>query len=220
MERREFEGQQERAHFDLAQVESLASPVRGEVFWSFNADHPASVAEVAAGLGKSAQTVHYHVNELVRIGLLMAVGTRRQGARTEKLFVHSARVFVSRGATAPREYRNHALRGFQAITRTMAREQEAIQRVIDVDPSIAAFGLYWRETVRLTPEKAREINRRMRQVIDEIALEDVGEEGTRVTVSYYMAPTLPESRAWRARVSGVEAEQEEGVSKPQDLPIE
>lgn len=210
MERKEFPGQVDRAYFDLAQVESLASPVRGEVFWSFNPDHPASVAEVAAGLGKSAQTVHYHVNELLRIGLLIAVDTRRQGARTEKLFVHQSRVFVSHGAQAPREYRDHALRGFQAITRTMAREQEAIHRTIDLDPSIAAFGLYWRETVRLTPEKAREINRRMRQVIDDIAKEDVGEEGVRVTVSYYMAPTLQESRRWRARVLGEEGESEEG----------
>lgn len=208
MDRKEFPGQVERAEFDLAQVESLASPVRGEVFWAFAKEHPMSVAEVAAGLGKSAQTVHYHVNELVRIGLLIAVDTRRQGARTEKLFVHSAKVFVSRGASAPREYRDHALRGFQAITRTMAREQEAIQRAIDVDPSIAAFGLYWRETVRLTPERARELTKKLRATISEALEYDAGEEGTRVTVSVYMAPTIQESRRWRVRVAG------------EDLPVE
>jgi DNA-binding Lrp family transcriptional regulator len=211
MDRKDFPGQVERAEFDLAQVESLASPVRGEVFWAFAKEHPLSVAEVAAGLGKSAQTVHYHVNELVRIGLLIAVDTRRQGARTEKLFVHSAKVFVGRGAAAPREYRDHAVRGFQAITRTMARENEALHRAIDVDPSISDFGLYWRETVRLTPERAVELKKKLRAAISEALEYDAGEDGTRVTVSVYMAPTLQESRRWRARFAGEEppAENEE-----------
>lgn len=208
MERKEFPGQVERAEFDLAQVESLASPVRGEVFWAFTEGHPLSVSEVAAALGKSAQTVHYHVNELVRIGLLIAVDTRRQGARTEKLYVHSARIFVAQGALAPREYRDHAVRGFQAITRTMGRETEALHRAIDVDPSIADFGLYWRETVRLTPERAAELKKKLRDAVIEVLQYDAGEEGTRVTVSVYMAPTIQESRRWRARITGEEEKPE------------
>ena len=204
MDRKDFPGQVERAEFDLAQVESLASPVRGEVFWAFTEAHPLSVAEVAAGLGKSAQTVHYHVNELVRIGLLIAVDTRRQGARTEKLFVHAAKVFVSQGALAPREYRDHAMRGFQAITRTMARENEALHRAIDVDPTIADLGLYWRETVRLSPERAAELKKKLRAAVSEALQYETGEDGTRVTVSVYMAPTIQESRRWRARVAGEE----------------
>lgn len=205
MDRKGFPGQVDRAEFDLAQVESLASPVRGEVFWSFAKEHPLSVAEVAAGIGKSAQTVHYHVNELVRIGLLIVVDTRRQGARTEKLFVHAAKIFVSQGARAPREYRDHAVRGFQAITRTMGRENEALHRAVDVDPSIMDFGLYWRETVRLTPERAVELKQKLRAAISEALQYEAGEDGTRVTLSVYMAPTIQESRRWRARFTGEEA---------------
>jgi predicted ArsR family transcriptional regulator len=197
-----FPGQVKRAEFSLEQVETLASAIRGEVFWAFTPDHPQSVAEVASGLGKSPQTVHYHVNELARLGLLIAVDSRRQGARTEKLFVHASKTFMGKGAQAPREYRDHAVRGFQAITRTMGRENEALHRVIDVDPSITAFSLYWRTTIRLTPERAQEVKQKLKEVMREAAEADMKDDGARVIVSVYMAPTLSESRRWRERIVG------------------
>jgi DNA-binding Lrp family transcriptional regulator len=197
-----FPGQVERIDFDLAQVECLASPIRSEVFWAFTPDQPQSVAEVALGMGKSAQTVHYHVNELVKRGLLIAVDTRRQYARTEKLFVHAAVSFLQLGAKAPREYRDQIVRNFQAITRTMARENEAIHRTVDVDPSFLDFSLYRRISIRLTPERARALRETLIDAIRAAAEADAGEEGTRVNVSVYMAPTVTESRRWRQRVLG------------------
>ncbi|RYG27760.1 ArsR family transcriptional regulator, partial [bacterium] len=81
-----FPGQVERVDFTFEQVECLTSPVRSAVFWAFTSHTPQSVADVAKGLGKSAQTVHYHVNGLLEVGLLVAVDTRQRGARTETLY--------------------------------------------------------------------------------------------------------------------------------------
>ncbi|HLO99686.1 MAG TPA: helix-turn-helix domain-containing protein, partial [Fimbriimonas sp.] len=85
-----FPGQVERIDLTIEQVRVLSSEIRNEVFYSYQKREPRSVAEVANGLGKSAQTVHYHTNELADAGLLIAVEERKVRSRTEKLYVHAA----------------------------------------------------------------------------------------------------------------------------------
>jgi hypothetical protein len=66
-----FAGQVERLEFDLEQIKAIASPARSEVFWGYSSREPSSVQEVAQGMNRSTGTVHYHTNELVRVGLLI-----------------------------------------------------------------------------------------------------------------------------------------------------
>lgn len=188
-----FPGQVEKIVFDLDQVESLASPIRNEVFWAFAAEEPASVSEVAHGLDKSPQTVHYHVAELVRVGLLLAVDERKRRSRTEKLYVRAAVSVFSQGRTSSKEYRRHALRGFAATTRTMVRETEKVQQAMDEDPSILDINFYRRITVRVAPEKAKELKERLSELLAEVQALD-GEEGSQVHFAIYMRPTIRESR--------------------------
>lgn len=199
--KKSFPGQTPKSVFTLEQAKSLSSAIRSEVFWSFNKTEPLAVAEVASALGKSAQTVHYHTNELVRAGLLLAVDTRRRRARTEALYVHSSMNFVGQGPKAPKEFREYALKSFAAITRAMVREEAALQRVYDLgDDKIAPFSAYRRASIRLSPEDAVKLRERLYAVLDEAyGLEQSG-TGIRVNFSVFMKPTQAESKLWAARV--------------------
>jgi DNA-binding transcriptional ArsR family regulator len=195
--RKKFPGQTDKTPFDLDQVKALASAIRSEVFWAFNKSEPLSAADVAAALGKSAQTVHYHVNELVKVGLLLAVETRKRRARTETLYVHASMSFRGQGPKAPAHYREFIQKGFAAITRGMVRENRALHKVFDTgDDSFAAFHVYNRVTFRTTPEKAIQLKKRLIEVIDGAMENDETPDGIRINVSAYMSPTQAESRNW------------------------
>lgn len=182
--------------FDLEQVRSLASPIRSEVFWSFRSHEPFSVSEVAKLLGKSAQTVHYHVNELVRVNLLIAVSERKQYARTEKLYVPRGVTNLSRPASNTREYRDEVVRGFAALARTMAKEHELANAAMDFDPDVSEWMLYRRALLRVDASKMAALKKRLREVMEDVSLYDVGPEGTMIHISVYASPTIGTSRDW------------------------
>lgn len=202
-----FPGQSETLIFTLEQVENLASYPRAEVFWAFTPDQPMSASEVAAGLGKSAQSVHYHVSPLIDRGLLIPVDTRKQRSRTETLYVHAAKRFYGQGPNASEEYRRHISSGFQGITRAIAREHENLCKVIDKDPSYADFHAFRRSTIRVSPEKAAELRQRMYELIRDATQYDVGEGGVRVNAIVYMGPVVSESRR-RLQPNGSESDPE------------
>jgi hypothetical protein len=162
-----------------------------------------SAADVGAAMGKSAQTIHYHVNELTQVGLLIVVGTRKRRARTEKLYVHASRHFLGQGAEGSAEYRKYVRKSFTSITRQMDREHSGVHQVLDHDGGIRQFHFYFRESLRLTPEAAQELRARLRAVLESAhELEAVnGEESHRVTASIYMSPTQAESRQWLKRMA-------------------
>lgn len=68
------------------QLEALVLPLRGEIVDTVAALGPLSVAEVARHLGKRRPAVHYQVNHLLELGLLLPAGTRGEGRKSEALF--------------------------------------------------------------------------------------------------------------------------------------
>lgn len=69
-----------------SQVRLLASPVRQEVIDGVQALGACTVAELAASLGRRADSLYYHVGALERAGLLVRVGVRRSGRRAGAVF--------------------------------------------------------------------------------------------------------------------------------------
>lgn len=189
-----FSGQVDRIYFNLEQLESLASPIRSEVFWTFSSDQPMSVSEVARAVGKSAQTVHYHVNGLVEAELLVAVAERKRGARMEKLYVHRGLTNYSMGARAPKEQFKPMIKGFQAMTRSMAREWEALHEIYMQDPEVVPPGIFHRASARMTHEQSVAWRKRIVDMTAEIAAMESDPDGVRTNVSFLMTPTLGESR--------------------------
>lgn len=197
---------------DQRQMECLASPIRNEVFWSFTPDVGRSVSDVAEEIGKSAQTIHYHLSELLAANLLISVDERKKHARVEHLYVWAAADVIQQGPTAPREYRDQSVKSFTAVTRSMVREVEDLQNAVDVDPEIFQTAGFRHRTVELTWQQAVELKQRIQDFIDTLSAQEPSEETIRLHVVAFAAPTRGASRRF------VERKSEKGKKNPQKDP--
>jgi predicted ArsR family transcriptional regulator len=107
-------------------LQALASPVRQEIITAF-ADGPLTVKDLAQRLGRTRQALHYHVEQLVRAGILRAAGTRPAGRRQEALYEVTSDT-VSGAARRSRRELALAERAAGALLRLTERELRAAIR--------------------------------------------------------------------------------------------
>ena len=188
-----WKGQVDVLEFNLDQVTAIASQARSEVFWAFGSETPMSAQEIAKEIGKSAQTVRYHINELVRVGLLMPVEHRKRRSRIEEAYVHPARgLYFKSQPGLSEEYVQQMDRGFQAMARFMGQERDAIVRLRNIDFDYNVFQVFVTYTVRFKPEKAARVKQMLLELLDDA--EEMGEDdGLRTKVAVYMSLSLGES---------------------------
>ena len=74
------------------EVKALFDPLRSTVL-ELLLERAATVAEIAAAVGRPKSTVAYHVNALVDVDLLKVVRTRRVRAIEERFYGRTARLF-------------------------------------------------------------------------------------------------------------------------------
>lgn len=197
-----YPGQIERLTFTLEHVRALASPVRALVFWCFSATEPKSVADIAIEIGKSAQTVRYHVNALVELELIISVDERKRRSRIEQLYVRKGLTSLDSGADGTPEYNRYRARGMALECRKMTREAETYYRILERDRSVVAFSLIRKAHIRLSHEQATKLRRDIAALYTEAAknqsLPEAG--GTQVNLLLYMFPTTFQSRTWAAEL--------------------
>lgn len=75
-----------------AQLRALADPLRATIL-ELLLERAATVAELAAAVGRPKSTVAHHVNVLLSAGMLRVVGTRRVRAIDERYYGRTARTF-------------------------------------------------------------------------------------------------------------------------------
>jgi DNA-binding transcriptional ArsR family regulator len=75
-----------------AQLRAMAHPVRSTIL-DLLLERAATVAELAAAIGRPKSTVAHHVNVLVNAGMLRVVRTRRVRAIDERYYGRTARLF-------------------------------------------------------------------------------------------------------------------------------
>ncbi|MDA5110072.1 MULTISPECIES: winged helix-turn-helix domain-containing protein [Brevibacillus] len=73
-------------------LKSLAIPERVKILELFEDLEPRTAKQIATELGENAARLHYHVKELVRVGLLEQVDTRVKGSIVEKYYQPVAKV--------------------------------------------------------------------------------------------------------------------------------
>ncbi len=76
---------------ELRQLRALESPARVEIVDAFSASGPASIATVAHHLGRTPESLYYHVKKLLEVGLLEHAGERIAGKNREALYTTPAR---------------------------------------------------------------------------------------------------------------------------------
>ncbi|MEJ8548251.1 helix-turn-helix domain-containing protein [Brevibacillus borstelensis] len=77
---------------DPEALKSLAIPERVKILELFEDLEPRTAKQIATELGENAARLHYHVKELVRVGLLQQVDTRVKGSIVEKYYEPVAKV--------------------------------------------------------------------------------------------------------------------------------
>lgn len=190
-------GQVEDLYYNLEQVRSLCSPIRSLVFWSLDSYEAKSATDVAAEIGKTAQTVRYHLAALLKLDLIMPLSTRKKRSRTETLYVRRARRSLTRGDAGP-EYNRYIVRSIKLETQKIIREVAHFYGYREHDLPKRSFSGYRHFHMRLTPDRAKKLEDDMRRLLQNAAeSQDVEHpDAAEVHAFTIIVPTLPQTRAW------------------------
>lgn len=187
-------------YFNMAELEVIASAITAEVFWTFEAVRPHSVADVAALLERPASTIRYHVSQLVDAGLLLAVETRRRRSRVEEAYVHASTDFRAEEPPHSPEYTELMMRGFSSILKQLHRERASLLDLVNEDLSNRSFGLLSWGLVRLTKSGAKEFQRRLSEMLDELeAMSSDDPDALRVKLFVQLAPSMQAAKVLQRR---------------------
>jgi DNA-binding transcriptional ArsR family regulator len=136
-----------------AVLAALYDPLRFRLFRLLQT--PRTVAELADEIGEPANRLYYHVRRLLECGLIRQEGARANGRHTERIYAWAA-PRVSFAGDLDVRYEGRLLRG-------IADELEAgLQSASEDDPGLLSY-----HVVSLTPERARELERRLQGLIAE-----------------------------------------------------
>ncbi|MBS1713064.1 MAG: helix-turn-helix transcriptional regulator [Armatimonadetes bacterium] len=189
----QWEGQVDVLYFDQDQITAIASAVRSEIFWTFTWDEPMSARDIASAVGKSAQTVRYHINELVRVGLLLPVEHRKRRSRLEEAYVQAGISNLTLPRPVPPEYQEQMNRGFDSMMRAVSKERALAGAVLNDGPELRPFARFIKSVVRLDASNAEKAQAILSEALRQIeGLEQP--DGTRTNVWVYMSPSIGECR--------------------------
>lgn len=201
-------GQVQKAYFTLDQVKALSSLVRSEVFYAFSATEPLSSGDVATATHRTAPTVRYHVNELIRVGLLIPVETRKKRSRTEEAYVQAMVDGYTPRPPFEKEYLEEMHRGFGAILRGIERERASALAVANEDAEFYNLTNFRHTFLKLTPERAAELRKKLNAVVLDF-LEDQDPNAIALHAVTYMSPLPSESRKRYREVTGKDLKEQE-----------
>lgn len=206
-----FPGQRELNILSAEHVKLLASPVKQLVYFAFTPYEPRSAADVAREIGKSAQSVRFHTNELLEHDLLLEVGTRKRRSRTESLYVWKGMATLDQGTDVDEEYNRHRTRGMHLETKKMVRETELYYRLIQKDPSLTSYGMWRKGHLRLAKADAQELRERLALLVQEFRNRNCEQpdEGAMVNVVVFMRPTQHQAKLF-AEERGIDLGSEHG----------
>jgi DNA-binding transcriptional ArsR family regulator len=162
-----------------AQLKALAEPLRNQIL-SLVLDRAATVTELAAALDRPKSSMAYHVDQLVELGFLKVVRTRKVRAMEERFYGRVARtIIIGEGplpdGTRPRSFLTEAHN--EAVEVADLKMQSTIRHA------------------RIPVEQAEEFWRRVTDLADEFTSQERGGD----TVFGFVAsvyptdhPTLPQ----------------------------
>jgi DNA-binding transcriptional ArsR family regulator len=172
-----------------AALEAVASPARLEILSALG-DGPRTTQELAQRLGRSRQSLYYHLDMLEQAGLV-ATEAPAEGERERLFRLKSKRVAVS-GLRESAHNRKAGAKAIQAILRLTAREATAALE----DPATRFDGalremIGIRGKARLTAAQLRRANKLIDQLV---ALLMEAKEGSPATPLYAVTLVLTPAR--------------------------
>lgn len=154
---------------DLEQLKGLSVPLRFRIVKELMQD-AMSTAELARSLGEPANKLHYHVAELERLGLIRVAETREKGNLIERAYRPVAGYFridptLFRGGSGMAQ--DALLHSATALLDTTAVDLDRLARATDSDRDLAEEILQTHLRLRLAPDDAQELRRRLRELLED-----------------------------------------------------
>jgi DNA-binding transcriptional ArsR family regulator len=190
-------GQVESIFLDISQIKTLCSPIRSMVYWGLDSFEAKSASDLGAEIGKTPQTVRYHLSALLELGLILAVGTRRRRSRTETLYVRTARRSFTR-SDGDSLYNSYVLRAFKLEAQKLVREAAHYYGWREHSPEAMAFSSHRHFHLRLSKERAITLKEAIRDILFEASFDQTSEAAGGVEVHAFAAimPTLHQIKTW------------------------
>jgi predicted transcriptional regulator len=196
-----FPGQVVYLELNEKQVAALASVACDEVYSALSPIEARSVREVAEEIGKSPASVGEQLAKLVKVGLVIQVGTRKRRSRTEATYALAALVDRVRVPERPSKLVQVYFKRFQAQMRQLVKQFDAAQRALLRDRSFVAFFMSHSRIAHLSPEDSLVVKQKVReliQLVNELDESDpeVRRAGghVRTTLAVQLLPTVHESK--------------------------
>jgi len=152
------------------QLAALTAAARQEIVDMLEQMGTVSVAELAASLGRPADALYFHLRALIRAGLVRLAGHRTRSGRKEALY-RTVQAELQLGYEPKDAANRRAIAGIAAsmlrlASRDFRRSFEAGQVVV----SGAQRELWaWRKVGRLSRAKLAQVNRRMRDLAQDVS---------------------------------------------------
>ncbi len=141
------------------QLRVIASPAAIEIIEALQTRGPATVAELGPRLGCKANSLHYHIRKLARVGLVRKVGARRSGARTQAVYDVSASRITAQTVPKNAQLRKLTTEAVASLLRLTARNfARACEHPGAVDTGKACNILANRHKAWLTRKELAKVN--------------------------------------------------------------
>lgn len=168
------------------QVGALISPFRHHLMRTLSSIGPATVRELAEALGRSPESLYYHLRALERVGLI----EDRSETGDERAYDTRARLMVTDpSATAPaylQAYKKSAAALLRLAERFFARAVDAQAAAKSRRPKTLRIQQL---QVRLDAQAKRELARRLDELVEFLAEADRGHGSEAIAVTLVSSPT-------------------------------
>lgn len=174
------------------QLAALASPARQEVLDGVQAAGPCSIAQLAAHLGRPADSLYYHIRKLTDLGLLVEVGSRPAGPRPEAVYDVPGRPMRLRYRPADSANRRAVAKIVAGAVRLGDRDFRAalsLPGLVTEGPGRNVWGGRFKGW--LSPEDLQEVNRHL-TALGQLLTDSEPREGAQLhSLMFVLAPVAP-----------------------------
>ena len=174
---------------DPTQLEAVVSPVRHQLLRTLGALGPVTVKELAERMGRSPESLYYHVRALEEVGLLEQVDERRRRGRAEAVYATVARTLVTDPSQTSPAYVEAMQRSAAALLRLADRQLSMAfdrqRRSRSRRPTALMIRQYH---ARLSAKAQRELVRRLEELAEFVQANDDPHAGEMIALTLALAP--------------------------------
>lgn len=152
------------------QLKAIADPVRSRILGIIQT-RPATAMQIAKRLGKSPGTIGHHLEVLEAAGLARVVATRVVHGITAKYYTRTARIFNFHFSP---DITGHSYSSMD-IARSATRE--LVETLAAYGENSEAFVESGFPHIRVSPERARAYQERLRELVDDLVREPLDPNG-------------------------------------------